>query len=273
MKIYDCVIYNGEDHLLEIRLNELSAKVDFFVIVESDISFSGIKKSYRFNPDRFTAFKDKIRYVPIGDVKSKRHSAFEELHWQREWGMRDSVIKGLYDSDPNDIIILSDIDELPVFDSFDDSDVFIFKQIGCQFKFNLRNPGLDPFYGSQAIKFKHLGYPSEFRMFNEKHHGIKKYDQLVAKQITGGFHFSFCMSNEKILEKLKFYSHHERLSEASLNINFTTEHIDQCVKDRKDIFGGRFNYAQQSTELALIPNKILPKYVQQNMEKFKDYLA
>lgn len=274
MKTYDCVIYNGEDHLLELRLNELNRHVDYFVIVESNISFSGIKKNYRFDNRKFQTFLDKIRYVQVGDVRSKRHPAFEEIHWQREWGIRDAIRKGLYDCKDEDIIVLSDIDELPILDNLDNNDIFVFKQIGCQFKFNLRNPGLDPFYGSQAVKFKYLGNPSEFRMFREKHHGITKYNNLRVKEIkNGGFHFSFCMNNKDIIEKLNFYSHYDRLSEPSLGIEFSNEYINECIKNRKDIFNGRFNYTNRTSNLEVMPTNLLPKYIQNNLEKYKEYLA
>ena len=44
MKIYDCIIFNGENSILEIRLNELNELVDQFVIIEFGETFTGIKK-------------------------------------------------------------------------------------------------------------------------------------------------------------------------------------------------------------------------------------
>jgi beta-1,4-mannosyl-glycoprotein beta-1,4-N-acetylglucosaminyltransferase len=57
MKIYDCFLYNGEQDLAEIRFHELDSRVDYFVIVESNTTFSGQNKEYLFNTDNFQKFK------------------------------------------------------------------------------------------------------------------------------------------------------------------------------------------------------------------------
>lgn len=271
MKIFDCVIYNGEDHLLELRFNELQ-NVDFFVIVESNISFSGIKKQYRFNFNNFPYFKKKIRYVQIGDEKAKYHNKsyypyFKHEKWQREFALRDSVLVALHDCQDDDLIVLSDIDELPDLNKIDnDHDIFIFAHTCCQFKFDLMNPGLTPYFGSKATAFKNIGLPSEFRVFDQPHLGIKTYDHLNKKIIKGGFHFSYCLKVNDILEKIKFFSHCERYDLVS------REHIIKCIHTQKDIWNGQFNFANKTDKLEKIPLNILPKYIQNNIEKFKDFL-
>ena len=272
MKIFDCVIYNGEDHLLDIRFNELD--VDYFVIVESNLSFSGEQKGYRFDLNKFSKYKNKIRYIPIGDEKSdyknkSYHPAFKAEKWQREFGVRNAILKGLHDCGPDDLVVISDVDELPNLSLIDDQhDLFVFSQICCQFKFNLQNPGLTPFFGSKAIKYKYLGLPCELRLHDQTHLGITSYDHLKTKKIrNGGFHFSFCLSSEKIIEKVSFYGHNERRE------TITAEHIEQCIQHKKDIWNGAFNYGKDTKELILLPIDFLPKYIQNNLEKFKDFLA
>ena len=44
MAIYDCFQYFNEDHILDLRLNILNEKVDYFVIVESTVNTSRQKK-------------------------------------------------------------------------------------------------------------------------------------------------------------------------------------------------------------------------------------
>ena len=272
MKIFDCVIYNGEDHLLDIRLNELD--VDYFIIVESDIAFSGEHKGYRFDPTKFSKYKNKIRYIPIGDEKAdyknkNYYPVFKMEKWQREFGIRNAILKGLYDCEPDDLIVLSDVDELPNLSLIDGQhDMFIFKQISCQFKFNFKNPGLTPHYGSKAIKYKYLGLPCEFRIHDQTHLGMTSYDNLKTKKIiNGGFHFSFCLSPSKIIEKVSFYSHNERRATIS------AEHIKQCIENKLDIWNGNFNYVKHTRKLTLLPIDCLPEYIKNNLEKFKDFLA
>lgn len=271
MRIFDCVIYNGEDHLLELRLNELQ-NVDVFVIVESNISFSGIKKTYRFDFNKFPEFRKKIRYLQIGDEKANYdnksyYHCFKHEKWHREFAMRDAILTALHDCDDNDLIVLSDIDELPDLNKINlDYDIIIFNQICCQFKFNLVNPGLTPYFGSKATAFKNLGLPSEFRIFDQPHLGIKNYEHLTKKIVKGGFHFSYCLTVSNILEKIKFYSHCERSE------NITSEYLIDCIEKQKDIWGGRFNFANESKNLQKISIDILPKYIQNNTKKFKNFL-
>ena len=272
MKIFDCVIYNGEDHLLEIRFNELD--VDYFIVVESNISFSGEHKGYRFNPNKFLKYKNKIRYISIGDEKSdyknkSYYPAFSQEKWQREFGIRNAVVKGLHDCKHEDLVIISDVDELPNLSLIDDQhDLFIFSQICCQFKFNLKNPGLTPFFGSKAIRHKYLGLPGELRLHDQRHLGITAYNHLRTKKIrNGGFHFSYCLPIDKIIEKVSFYSHNERYE------IITVEHIEECIENKKDIWNGNFNYAKDTKDLIRFPISSLPKYIQNNQEKFKEFLA
>ena len=65
MKIYDCIIFNGENSILEIRLNELNESVDHFVIIEFGETFTGIKKKQKINKELLKKFDDKIRYYFI----------------------------------------------------------------------------------------------------------------------------------------------------------------------------------------------------------------
>ena len=47
-KIYDCFMFNNENDLLEIRLNILNNYVDYFIIIESSETHSGLKKKISF---------------------------------------------------------------------------------------------------------------------------------------------------------------------------------------------------------------------------------
>ena len=59
MKIYDCFIFNGENSILEIRLNELDNIVDYFVIIEFGETFTGIKKEKKINQNLLNKFRKK----------------------------------------------------------------------------------------------------------------------------------------------------------------------------------------------------------------------
>ena len=64
VQVLDSVLMSSELDLLEIRMNELDSVVDFFFIVESNATFTGLRKKTYFadNKARFAKFEHKIIY-------------------------------------------------------------------------------------------------------------------------------------------------------------------------------------------------------------------
>jgi len=71
--VYDCILYNGEDLMLEIRFHELHSIVDRFIICEGDHTFSGIKKEYKFDIHKFKSMADKNCLLAISRPIPCRH--------------------------------------------------------------------------------------------------------------------------------------------------------------------------------------------------------
>ena len=113
MAIYDCFQFFNEEHILDLRLNILDEFVDFFVIVESTCDHQGNIKELNLNLEKFKKFKKKIIYIVVDDtVESikKKHKWGESLVEQHQ---RNSIMRGLKRSSDEDLIILSDVDEIP----------------------------------------------------------------------------------------------------------------------------------------------------------------
>ncbi len=107
-KVYDCFMFYDEWEVLEIRLNELNDVVDKFVLVEATESFRGLQKPLYYERMKryFVRFADKIIHVKVED-----HFETDNV-WARESYHRDQIMRGLEGCDDNDIIIISDVDEL-----------------------------------------------------------------------------------------------------------------------------------------------------------------
>ena len=107
--IYDCFTFFNELDLLEMRLNILKDVVDKFVLVEAGETHTGKPKPFYFkdNEDRFSAFRDRIVYVGIESFP-KGHDA-----WWCENYQRNEILRGLEGARPDDIVLISDLDEIP----------------------------------------------------------------------------------------------------------------------------------------------------------------
>ena len=110
-RVFDCFTFFNELDLLEIRLNELSPVVDVFVITEAPLTFQGDRKPLYFQENRrqFDEFARRIRSVVVDRMpagKSRRDN------WRREYHQRDALATALHDAEPDDLILLSDVDEI-----------------------------------------------------------------------------------------------------------------------------------------------------------------
>ena len=125
MNIYDCFMYFDEDLILDLRLNILNKYVKKFVITESTFLHSGREKKLNFDIKNFLKFKDKIEYIVIdeppngieiisrNDSEELKNKKILDNSLKRENNQRNMQIKGLDLADNNDLILSSDLDEIP----------------------------------------------------------------------------------------------------------------------------------------------------------------
>jgi beta-1,4-mannosyl-glycoprotein beta-1,4-N-acetylglucosaminyltransferase len=111
-RLFDCFTFFNELDLLEIRLETLDSVVDFFVIAEAPITYRADPKPLYFelNKQRFAKFLPKIRHIIVDDLPTEK--GFDQ-NWQRETLQRVALERGLADARDEDIIMLSDLDEIP----------------------------------------------------------------------------------------------------------------------------------------------------------------
>lgn len=112
MKIYDCFTYFNEEEMLRVRFEELGDIVDHFVIVEASETFTGKEKPFYLDqlPDWAKKWEDKIIRIKI-HFNSPDLSTVQSP-WEREHYQRNAIRFGLDKAEPDDIIIISDADEI-----------------------------------------------------------------------------------------------------------------------------------------------------------------
>ena len=265
MAIYDCFQYFNEDHMVDLRMNILDPYVDFFVISESTKTHQGHNKKINFDIKNFPQFKDKIKFL-VADYDKKinfeNHTGGESIIEQHQ---RNYLINGLKDASPEDLIILSDSDEIPDLSkikNINKNKKFIaFSQKMFMYKLNLLNVEESGWIGSKITKKKNISSMQELRNLKFKNYPFWRIDKGHLQIIEGGWHFSFLQTSDQILKKIKSFSHGE-FNNSLLNENS----IEEKILKNKDIFNRGFTLKRIDV------NENFPKYIYNNQEKFSKWI-
>ena len=292
MKIYDCTTFYSEHMMMDVRFNILDKHVHKFVVVESLFSHSGLRKKLNFNINNYPKFKDKIIYLvienePNGIIYDKNQLTNQSIKRQNSLKRinqsYECMLKGIEGASADDLIILSDNDEIPNLDSSEfkksKKNLFLFRQLFFYYKFNLLYD-LMPWFGSKACKKKKLKSFSWLRHIKNKKYPFWRLDTYFSdlKNINieiiknGGWHFTNVKSPSDLFTKMKNFGHHDEFDASGL----TLENISQKIKD-KTVFYNHFldqtnqnkwsyNYKLKKIDYALIPN-----YLTENKDKYKEW--
>ena len=292
MKIYDCTTFYSEKMMLDLRFNILNKHVHKFIIVESSFSHSGEKKIFNFNIDDYPKFKDKIIYLKIYDEPNDLYKSENELKnpfYKRLNSIKrieqsyDYMMKGIIDAKEEDLIIISDNDEIPNLDSKkfkkSNKNFIIFKQLLFYYKFNLFHE-LIPWFGSKACKKKYLKSFSNLRNLKNKKYPFWRLDAYFynIKEINldiisdGGWHFTNIKTAEDLYIKMKNFGHHDEFDESNLTVHDLRKKINDGVVFY-DHFADKTSQKKWENQYKLkkIENDILPKYLIENLNNYKEW--
>ena len=116
-RIFYCTIYNNEAEMAYILIWRLYNYVDKFIIVISNVTHTGLPKSFSFKSFEgdFKPYMDKIDIVIFDNICNKEAYPEAQIHWCREKSQRDyakTYIEGKYNPTENDLLIVTDIDEI-----------------------------------------------------------------------------------------------------------------------------------------------------------------
>ena len=265
MAIYDCFQYFNEDHMVDLRLNILDENVDYFVISESTKTHQGKNKKINFDINKFSKFKHKIKFI-VADYKKEinftKHTGGESPIEQHQ---RNSLIEGLKNASNEDLVILSDSDEIPDLTKLSEINnkkkYIAFCQKMFMYKLNLQNLNESNWIGSKITKVKYLSSMQEFRNMKFKKYPFWRIDKFSQQIINGGWHFSFLQTPDQILNKIKSFSHGEFNQE-----NLNTQVIEKKILDNEDIFGRKNKLKKVDIDNSY------PTYITKNIDKFSDWI-
>ena len=268
MKIYDCFQFFNEENVLDLRFNILDEFVDFFVIAESTTDHQGRDKKLNFDIEKFEKFKKKIIHVIIEDTLDSIKKTHIGQNSLVERHQRNSIMRGLKNCSDNDLVIISDVDEIPDLNKLNlfnkKSRYAVFAQKKFDYKLNLLNVTEGEWLGSKICIKKDLKSPQWLRDLKFKKYPFWRIDKIRDLQIIkdGGWHFSYLQSPKNLLKKNSSFSHGERNKPKFAN----EENILEIIKMQKNIFDLGFSYKKIDID------HTYPKYIIDNKEKLKEWI-
>ena len=282
--VYDCFLFFNELDLLDVRMHELNNVVDFFVLQESTKTHSGKPKPLYFqeNKERFKEFLPKIIHRVIEDTPDDFENLQEKdndywynvvinrlknAHWWdhkvSSWGRdafeKESLIRSLANCNDNDIIILSDLDEIPKNEIINQlkSQIItknIFRLINDMYFYFLNLKTDERWFGSILMNYETFKKTS-FTELRANKQGLQIEDS--------GWHFTYLGNRDSIIKKLESFSHQE------LNLEWVKQNLDYMLENaisiNKDLFDRPTNFSLDSLDS-------LPKYIRDNQKKYEKYL-
>jgi hypothetical protein len=221
--------FYNELNMLETHLTELYDYVDIFILVEANVTFTGIPKPFYFeqNKDRYAKFLDKIIHIKVIDMPNTRNA------WDNEVFQRNCITRGLHKISglsPSDILVICDVDEIISNTTPDqlrkrDFDIDTHPSIIPMnyYFYNFTCKAANPWLFVKAIKLGKL-IASKKTCHQVRVHNI--YSEIIPD--TGGWHLSYFGDKEYIKNKLRSFSHTEYSKGKYIDDTYIEDMITQC---------------------------------------------
>jgi len=288
-------MYFDEEVVADVRLHTLNEFVDYFVIVESKFTHKGEPRKLKFDHKKFEKFKEKIIYI----IDEKVYPQTQEIQTEdsedeksiklifnatyRENGQRNLLHTGLKEANDEDLILISDVDEIPKLTGLNfkniNEKIILFKQDMFYYKFNLWLPNLI-WTGTKACRKKNLISPQWLRNIKDRKYSFFRIDTLFSstkfnniKIINdGGWHFTNIKTPKEIELKFRSYLHHREFDLNPLSAN----QIGEIIKNKKAIYNLKvdktFNKFGNGGVLKKFELSKLPGYIIKNQKKFLEWM-
>ena len=197
MNIYDCFMYFDEDLLLDLRLHSLDKFIKKFVITEATYTHNGTKKKLNFDIKKFKKFENKINYIIVDnqpknildlsdkDTKEERGEKLILNGMARDYFQRENLFQGIGEASSDDLILISDLDEIPNLSKLDfnaiKNNIIIFEQKMFYYKLNLFYKDYK-WQGTKGVRRKNFISPQWLRNIKGKKYPSWRIDILFSKK-------------------------------------------------------------------------------------------
>ena len=265
--IIDAFTFFNEKELVELRVKYLSDIVDYFLIVEADHTHTGRKKNWNFPEilnNKLKKYSSKIKYnqmkVDLEKAEAEKNPNYIGKTLGRSWRietMQRNFLKEAYEKLPSseDIIIMSDLDEIPSKEKINFIKSSDFKKIvpvafgQSLFHLNCNYLDLEEWIGSVIITSQ-LIKKYEPQIFRD-------YKNRISHFSNAGWSFSSFGGAKKIREKLEAFCHEEYNKDEYKN----EEHLKKCIQTGEDLFNRKVK--KRRVEKNFFPKDLL-KLMEEN---------
>ncbi|XP_064968459.1 uncharacterized protein LOC135614727 isoform X1 [Musa acuminata AAA Group] len=265
-RVFDAVLFSNELDMLEIRWHELSPYISEFVLLESNSTFTGLRKPLVFasNRPRFEFSESRLTYGTVGGRFVKGENPFVEESYQRV--ALDQLIKiaGIED---DDLLIMSDVDEIPSGHTIDllrwcdeipEKLHLQLRNYLYSFEFHLDDKSW------RASVHRYRGGKTRYAHFRQS-------DDLFA---DSGWHCSFCFRHiSQFIFKMTAYSHVDRVRFAYYLNPSRIQDVICRGADLFDMLPEEYTFQQIIAKLGPIPSSYsavhLPSYLIQNVDQYR----
>jgi beta-1,4-mannosyl-glycoprotein beta-1,4-N-acetylglucosaminyltransferase len=254
---------------LIVDLYSDDSKVGNMNLVPFDVTQSGSTYTYKFNIRPYEYYQNFVetehyRYYYLNDMPLHNGD-----NWFYENFQRNAIAKGLFDANPEDIILVSDLDEIPNLNnkSYLNFDSAIFLQNFYYYKLNIFcYEGLkwkNKWPGTKSIKYRLFQSAQKTRELRVKKISFIRIDQKIKRIILedGGWHFSYLMDPLQIKNKIMNFAHKEYKKFNKIN------HIRKMIKEKKDLFN-RTNLKYKTVKI----DNTYPYEIISNQKKYKKWI-
>jgi len=295
MNIFDCCIFSDEKMLLNLRFNVLNKFVQKFIVVEANFTHSGHEKKFNFDINDYPDFKDKIIYYRIENLPKNLHKISDNFDEESKSNLkilnalilenfhRNYIYNALLKAKDEDLIIISDVDEIPNLENLSTQhlkkDIIIFKQLMCYYKFNLKHPTLE-WFGSKATIKKKLKSPQWLRNIKNKIYPFWRIDTFFSNNKStsisivenGGWHFTNIKEPKKIYQKFLTFLHHVDFEESGLLEKDIEHHVkNETIPYNHNLDKSKKNWSE-NIRLEKLPDEDLPNYIQKNYKNYSQWI-
>jgi len=257
MHLYDSFTFYNELTLLRLRLETLSPHIERFVLVEATKTFTGKPKPLVFEANRhlFTPWLNKIVHVVVDDMPDEGDA------WAREIHQRNAIARGLPSARQEDIIMVSDVDEIPAPDALgliSSVKPTLFGMRMFYYFFNLELIHTQTYIdrakaaaftanawvGTKAVPYRLFRTAQALRMTKARTYPWYRIDRknpLILE--NAGWHFSYLAPVSGIMEKIANFSHQELNIAAINNAGTIEQEIGRLIAGEEVSFGavGRYH--------------------------------